>query len=275
MKTIPDAEIHRVRAAYPDNIAAQADVLGVMPKTLSARLRRMGIPPVVPAHINPKQAIKRTVRDRTREKLAAYLHEATGRHQLRTLPGQGTLALQLRKVPGGRLTFIGFVQSAALNGSEIAQQFLYVFQRLTLQEQKQCSLDDVCDASGVLPQDLVGIVCSEGVRMRIDISEMIRNAAQPDVVAAMVQSATRTDGDHADIALKDRLALLQSSGFLPAPRGTTIHVAAQAHATAQAASATAHPSVPRFADDMQTLSRAQQRARTAVLEGTVTDRDDP
>ena len=184
--------------------------------------------------------------------LAQVRNGSTSR--LPTIPGVQSLAMAMRYLPGGRNSFIEYVQMAALNGSEDAKRWLTVYTSLAPSMQPRVSFDDVCAGSGVYPKNLMAVVVSTAMEFGQDVSNLVAAAVQGSVVDAMGKSALRTTGKYADIAQKDRVAFLSSSvaRFLPT-RGTTVNVSASASAQAASASA-AEPSVPSFADDMASLA---------------------
>jgi hypothetical protein len=115
------------------------------------------------------------------------------------------------------------------------------------------SFDDVCCASGVEPAALCGMLVTTAMRFGRTVADMVAAFMHPKVVAAQVASAERIDGDHAEIAYKDRIAFLQGMGSLPIPKGATLNVNLSASAQAAAASS-AEPTVPSFAADLDTIS---------------------
>jgi hypothetical protein len=194
------------------------------------------------------------VTDATRLALREKAHGRSRRIKtpLPEMPGIHALSMTVRYMPGGREQFLEFVKLAALNRDEHAMAFWAVYADLLPTQRTVCNFDDVCFAAGVKPADLMRGVVGHGMEASVDMGNLVAAALQPDVIAAMGKSALRIDGDHAEIAARDRTQFLQGRGFLPLPKGASTHVHVNANATAAAASA-AEPSVPRFADDLASL----------------------
>ena len=175
---------------------------------------------------------------------------------LATLPGIQALTRAIRFIPGGRPVFIEHIQLAMQNGSEPATRFWELFCELEESDRKKASLDDVCYACGVQPEDLMAATVSSAMQFGRDVGNMVAAAFTPKVVKKLGESALRIDGDYAKVAQKDRQAFLQGQGILPAPRSASVTVNANASANSQAAAAAAaEPSVPNFADDMSMTVR--------------------
>jgi hypothetical protein len=178
---------------------------------------------------------------------------------LPTLPGVQSLAIATRYIDGGRPRFIEFLQMGMLNGLPSCCKFWVVYADLLPGERHKVSYDDVCAAAGVRPSELMAEIVSTGMEFGTDVGNLAAAALHPAIVHQTGKSAKRIAGQYADIAQKDRHAMLQARGFLPIPKGATVHVHANASANAQAAAAaSADPSVPSFADNMASLSRPRQ-----------------
>lgn len=189
--------------------------------------------------------------------------------KLTTLPGVQGLSHATRFLDGGRETFIEFVQLAALNNEPIAQKWWAVYAELPPYPRSIVSFDDVCAASGVKPAELVPVIVSTAMRLSMDVGNLVAAVMHPKVVQAHVDSASRIDGEYAEISFKDRLAFLQARSMAPLPRNTTvgIHVNASANAKA-AAAATAEPSVPSFSNEMTSLTAPRQIVQGELVEAT-------
>ncbi len=174
-----------------------------------------------------------------------------------TLPeshGVDVLAIAIRYLPGGKQRFIEFVRLAAMNGDPSAAAFWNVYADLPDRQRKKVNLGSLCEACGVKPSQILSSAVGHGVEAATDVGNLVAAALHPEVIAAAGKSALRIDGDFAAIAAEDRKQLLQARGFLPVPKGASIHLHANASANAQAAAAVAQdPSVPKFAQDMETL----------------------
>lgn len=180
------------------------------------------------------------------------------------MPGINALAFTIRYLPGGRNRFLEFVKLAAQNGDPIADAFLKVFCELVPTEQKSVAFDDICAGAGIKPSALLASVVGHGVEAMKDMGNLVAAAFHPEVISAMGRSALRLDSETGS---KDRQQFLQGQGFLPTPKGASIHLHANASANSQAAAASsAEPSVPKFAADIASLadSRAQVQRQIAA-----------
>jgi len=171
----------------------------------------------------------------------------------------------MRYIDGGRDRFIEFVQMAVLNGSDVAERWMFVYADLLPSERKVVNFDDVCAGSGVAPKDLMAVVVSTAMEFGQDVANLVAAAIQGAVVQKMGESAMRITGKYVDVSQRDRIALLQSASvrFLPVPKGTVVHVTASANSQA-AAAASAEPSVPTFAEDMAQLVPARQQVQRDI-----------
>lgn len=187
------------------------------------------------------------------------------------------MALAVRYIEGGRQRFLEVVYQAAQNGDPDAVKWITVFADLRPYEQAKVSFDDICAASGVRPSDLMAIAVSTAMEFGEDVGNLVAASMHPKVVRQMAKSAMRIGGANAEIALKDRIALMQHSRFLPIPRNASMHVNVNASSSANAAAAakaTTEPSVPSFAEDMSSLIGPKAQVQR-VLEGSVEEPCDP
>ncbi len=174
--------------------------------------------------------------------------------ELMKSPGINALSFAVRYIPGGRKRVLEFVKLAAMNGDANAKKWWLVYADLPKTQAAKCNFDDVCFAAGVKPSALLAAMVGHGMEAAIDVGNLVAAAFHPGVVAAAGKSALRIDGEFASVAAEDRKNLLQAKGFLPVPKGASIHVHANANANAAAAAAAhADPSVPSFSADMQSL----------------------
>lgn len=171
-----------------------------------------------------------------------------------TLPGVQSLSAMTRFIDGGRDRFIEILQMAVLNNEPAAVKWWSVYRELPAFERSRVSFDDVCAASDVKPKDLVVIVISTAYDYHQDVGNLIAAITSPKIVDALTRSAERIDGDYAEVAMKDRHEFLRARGFLPVPKGTSIHVHASANAQAAAAAST-EPTVPKFSDDLSAVGQ--------------------
>ncbi len=177
------------------------------------------------------------------------------------------MAFTIRYLPGGRNRFLEFVKLAAMNGDPIADAFFKVYCELVPTEQKAVAFDDICAGAGIKPSALLASVVGHGVEAMKDMGNMVAAAFHPEVVAAMGKSAIRIDSETGS---KDRQQFLQGQGFLPTPKGASIHLHANASANSQAAAASsAEPSVPKFAADIASLADSRAAVQRQLAESAV------
>lgn len=217
-----------------------------------------------------KGLLRPTVEDKLRVKLQQLLtamsksaEDGANARKLRTLPGVSALSVMTRYIDGGRARFIEFVQLAMLNGNEPCSRWLLVFADLTPAERAQVSYDDVCEASGTRPAEIVGAITSAAVQFGMDVGNFVAAATHPQVVNAAVKYAKRSGGG------RDREMLFQHSGFIPVPKNaipsTVVNVNASATASAQAAAqAQSASGVPSFADDLRAVGQGRLPASFAA-----------
>lgn len=225
--------------------------------------RRLGINGGMPFDLSQNDRIRMKLRDVSRKVFG------TPPIDLPTLPGVQSLAIAARYIDGGRTRFVEYIQLAMLNRLPSASKWWLVFADLTVHERAVVSFDDVCAASGVAPQTLMAEVVSIAMEHSKDVGNLVAAALHPTIVHQTGKSAKRIGGQHAQIALEDRKILLQQQGFMPIPKGASIHVHASATAQA-AAAASADPSVPGFADDMDALARPRQGVQRQLTEASHT-----
>jgi len=200
--------------------------------------------------------------DRLRAKLIAHRERFTGKRTLPTIEGIQALSMAIRYLDGGRPRFLELVQNAVMHDQPAATQWWYVFADLTLMERTRVNFDDVCVGAGVKPTALMLEILSTEMEFGREVADVVRVAALPKVMGVFVKSALK-EGD--EIGERDRTRYLQSMNMIPTPRGTTIHVAANAQA---AASAAMEPSVPSFAEDMKALTSARPRPQVIDVDPT-------
>jgi hypothetical protein len=187
--------------------------------------------------------------------------------ELMSMPSVNALSFTVRYLPGGRNRFLEFVKLAAMNGDANAGAWWAVFADLPKTQRNKVNFDDVCGASGVKPSALLSAVVGHGMEASVDMANLVAAALHPEVVAAAGKSALRISGPHAATAAEDRKNLLQARGFLPVPKGASIHVHASASSNAQAAAAAhADPSVPSFSADIAALSSPRSAVQRRLAE---------
>lgn len=179
--------------------------------------------------------------------------------KLGTLPGVHGFSFATRYIDGGRERVIEFIQLAVLERQPAAERFYAVFADLSKYERSIVSFDDVCSAAGIKPSELLTQIVAVQMEYGRDVGNLVAAMTHPEVIAKMAKSASRIDGEHAELSQRDRFEFLRGRGFLPLPKGATI-VNVHASATAQAAAASAaEPSVPSFADDLSFVRPSQRQ----------------
>jgi len=118
----------------------------------------------------------------------------------------------LRKLDGGKSAAINL-----LRGSENpdARRFLEVYQDAPMTSRALLSIEAFCIAANVPTYRLMGIVVEEAIRQGTLCSALIAASYLPRVVKKAAEMALT------DAGVGDRKMLLQATGFLPVPNGTT------------------------------------------------------
>lgn len=187
-------------------------------------------------------------------------------------PYHNTLTMLVRKLRGQRAYFFSLVALGAADGNDECRKVMVVFSELSQHEQTQCNLDEIALAAGVSPLKLIGVVAQVGYKADVDLSNLMRTAAHPELVEKTIESAMRIDGPHADIAQKDREWLHQGAGFIPVPRGgVQVNVNATANAAA-AAVADPQASIPSFLRDARAIEAPKVAVQQEIIEGVQQDR---
>lgn len=270
-----DADELKVRKALDRNngkVIPAAKALGVSRQALQDRIKRIKHKTGEDLKLTyTKTPFKQSAEDRLKVKLAKVQRYATKQGKYASVASVECISKITRLLPGGKDQFLESVKMAHLNGYEAATKWWNVFDHLTLEERAHVNFDDICVAASVTPGELLGYTVMSDTQMGRDTTSLVTIAMMPEVVVAAGQSAKRIQGSYSDTQLKiaqlDRHAMLQHSGFLPRPGGTSINVNANANvsASAQAAAATvADPTVPRFAEDMASLRKVQERVQTHI-----------
>jgi hypothetical protein len=197
-----------------------------------------------------------------RMRYPAHLKERAKALGLSVTTYDQSLAMAIRRLDGGRESFLKFIQLAAEDGDSDALKFVTAFTELRRSERQYVSVDLICAASGVSRTNLLKTIVGIAFEHSCEVANLVAATAHPAIVEATVESAKRLDSE---IGQRDRHALLTHAGFLPTPRGAVINVNANASASAQAAAAaSADGSVPSFLDDINDASAARD-----VIEGSV------
>jgi hypothetical protein len=118
-------------------------------------------------------------------------------------------------------------------------------------------------------------VVSAGMQHEAEVGDIVGASLHARLVHAAGRSAMRITGKHADIAHKDRVALLQHAKFLPIPRNATmnvdVNVEARASANSQAAAVAARdPSMPSFMKSVSSVQGPRERVQKELIAGVVT-----
>ena len=180
-----------------------------------------------------------------------------GEHQM--------IAHVTRFIPKGRLYVLSTIERAYRNGDPDAALWWNTYMDLMPVDRDKVDLDAVCEAAGVAPDRLMGIVVSTAMRMGADMADLVAAASQPQVVQKTVESALRISGKHAAIAQKDREFLFQHHKFIPVARGGSVFVSNTANAQAAAAAAQNQPSVPTFRESLQGAGDAYKAVRGELV----------
>jgi hypothetical protein len=178
--------------------------------------------------------------------------------ELPSVDGIHALSSAVLELDGGRDRFIEFVQYAAQNREPVAQHFYAVYSRLSVDERRTVSFDDVCVVAKIRPVELLAVVTIYAREFNHQMGSMIAAFAHPDIVRQAARSAMRIGGGAAATAQRDREMLFQHSGFTPIPKSTvvTVNASATAGAAAQSSPQAAEHDVPSFS---VTMTRARSR----------------
>jgi hypothetical protein len=186
---------------------------------------------------------------------------------LPVLAYDNTLSLAIRRMRGGREQFVGFLTLAAEAGDEDAKKFVQVFSELNAHDQREVTLDVVCITAGVSRVGLLKSVVEIGFENQVDVGKLVEVSTLPSLVDRAIESAMRLDSTTGQ---RDRMAILQHHGLMPAPKSTVIHVTAAASAQAAAgASSEPRPSVPNFLQDVDVAAASRDVVQHAVVDAGV------
>ncbi len=177
-----------------------------------------------------------------------------GKVRLPPMARNAGLSYVAMRLDGGK---DALMELARLSEDERMQKAVDAWDRLSASDQVAVRLEMICEAAELSPSEFVGEIARAAYRWNMDVSTLIAMLAQPRIVEKMTELAEHPDGHH------DRKMLLQSSGFLPLPKGarTTIHVSAQA-----AAIASTERGLPSFADDVMENVKVIRGEATPVEE---------
>lgn len=193
----------------------------------------------------------------------AKMKEQAKAFGLTTLPGEGSLTLATRQVPGGRAAVLGYIRLAAADQDPHALTWLHCWESLKKWEQQLVTLDDVCAGAGVSPVKLLKAVVGVAFESGVDVANLVAAQAHPSVVKTSVQVAKTAAG------IEDRKLLFQHHGFTPLKPGTTINIGVGVSATAQAANITsADTSMPSFLKDVELLQAPRQDVQQQIIDAT-------
>jgi len=129
----------------------------------------------------------------------------------------GTFAYAMHRIDGGLATFLKYVRLGAPE-SETLQKFLSVWDGLSQNKQRKIPMEQLCEAAGVTPSELLGEATEFAHKYNGDISNLIAAEFLPSIVQASVRAAQRPRG------VDDRRMLMQHAGFVPISKGSTINI---------------------------------------------------
>ncbi len=181
----------------------------------------------------------------------------------------GILAQTWRFVKGGRAQLVEWIRFAALNEDPNAIAWWHVFSELSPSEQQKVQLEWVCEAAGVRPSKLMGMVVSAAMELNQDAADFVAAQQYPDVLHQTYKSAMRTGGQHAAVAQEDRRMILEHHKFIQPAKGSGVNITTSVQAANIAAQ---QPSVPAFAESLASAQLARSDAQKQ-LTGPVIDAD--
>ncbi len=171
------------------------------------------------------------------------------------LPFQGTLAYAASRIPGGKYTFLEYARMCEENR---IKALVHRWDNLSDSDRRRVSLEELCEACGVQPCELVGAVAAAAFKFNADVSTLIAAIAHPKVVEASIDRALEAEG------IDDRRMLFAHAGFIPSPRGPTVNVLNMARAGVRGR---LDPNLPTFEEDMA-LTEAAIRLERGDEDGT-------
>lgn len=151
---------------------------------------------------------------KTRAQLRDEAYERLGvtPEQVSTVPQISHL---LRRLDGGRSAAIALLRGSA---NPDARRFLEVYDDAPVTLRARLPIEAFCLAAGIPTYRMAGIVVEEAVRQGTMVSIVIAASNLPRIVRKTVEMALTNGG------VRDREMLLQATGFLPLPRGSTIPI---------------------------------------------------
>ncbi len=178
------------------------------------------------------------------------------------IPFENTLAFAFRS-SGGKLTAIN---GARLVDDERYRKLVWAFDTATDRDKDYVSLEDLCQAAEIPPDEFLGTVISSMYKRNIDIGKLTAMASHVKVVEATIQSATIPG----PMGMPDRKMLLDHVGFLPkAGPGININMDSRTQVVSNGGSVEVSKTkgLPSFEDDGKLIHeavRASERINLAL-----------
>lgn len=112
--------------------------------------------------------------------------------------------------------YIEYADMAARNGDEDMAKYVKCWLALTPKDRKLHYPEQLCELSGVKPDELVGAVCGAIWRAKSAEGSLVSAMAHPSVLARTAKAAEKTAG------YKDRELFFRVTGNLPDKKGTSV-----------------------------------------------------
>lgn len=192
--------------------------------------------------------------------------EALKRLGLEDPPEVNSLFTHAIKVVGSKKKFLEYARESEHEG---VVAFFEKWDSLSKTDQHALSIVDVCAAVDLKLPTLLGEVTAQAFAHNTDLSKLIAAVAQPRVVKATVDSATKYLGPD---GVKDRQMLHLHSNFVPVSKSSqTIFRFQQQINNAREAGADEPIGLPPFEQDVITINAAQ---RNKLLPALVEEREE-
>jgi hypothetical protein len=174
------------------------------------------------------------------------------RPPVRKLPDPDSLAFALLNLPGGKHRLMDLTRWAGPGDARL-ERMLMLWDGLSRYKQGLVQIEDLCAAVAISQEEFLNVVFAATTDLSRKMAVLAFVSLLPEMVRQLGRSGLRirstkrqpASNKELGIAHRDRLAFLQHSNFLPAPRNAKINVPASDDVPA-APGASADPSVPSF-----------------------------
>ena len=137
----------------------------------------------------------------------------------RPLSTQTAIAVAFRHIRPFWRNYIQYVDLAARGGDDRAKKYLAVWNGVTQHERRHHFPEQLCEMAGIMPHELVEMVCGQLFLMETAEASMVTAFAKKEVI-----QAARYFGTTFESAYKDREFIGKVSGALPMPKGAQLNI---------------------------------------------------